>query len=226
MTNANESFIDEVTEAVRRDRLNRWFRRWGWLVAVLVLAIVGGAATYEWSRSRGEAAAELRGDAILDALETEDAGARLAALSGLPRGGDEGAVVALLLAAEQQAAGQAEEAVATLRAMAADGAVPPLYRDLASLKALMAEGAGADRAALEALAAPGGTFRLLALEQVALLDLSAGRREDAVATLRTIREDAGVTAAQRGRVEALLAALGVPPEAAPELNQAPAQGTE
>ncbi|WP_210527473.1 tetratricopeptide repeat protein [Rubellimicrobium arenae] len=222
MANTNESFIDEVSEAVRRDRINLWFRRWGWLAALLVLAIVGGAGWMEWQRSRTEAAAQFRGDAILTALETSEPGDRLAALSELPHQGDQGVVTALLLASEQQAAGDAEAAAATLNAVAADGTVPPLYRDLASLKALIAQGDSADPAALEALAAPGAPFRLLALEQLALVQLDQDQRDAAIANLQTIREDAGVTSTQLGRVEALLTALGVPPEDAAPAAELPA----
>lgn len=218
MANTNESFIDEVAEAVRRDRVALWFRRWGWAVGVAVVAVIGTAAFLEWREARAQAAAEARGEAILAALETEEADARLAALSALPTGGGEGVVAGFLLAAEQAQAGEADGAVATLQAIAADGEVPPLYRDLAALKALMIQGSDADRAALEALAAPGAPFRLLAQEQMALLDLDAGRADEAAATLRAVIEDAEVGAAQRGRVSALLAALGQPPqdEAAPE----------
>lgn len=225
VANTNDSFIDEVAEAVRRDRINLWFRRWGWLLGLVVALIVGAAAWTEWRESRREAAAELRGEAILTAAEARDPGERLAALSELPRQGDEGVVAALLLAAEQSSAGDAEAAAATLNAVASDGQVPPLYRDLAALKAQMALGANADRAALESLAAPGAPFRLLALEQIALLDLSQDRRDEAIATLQTIREDAEVTAAQRGRVESLLTALGVPVEEAPAA-EAPAPAGE
>ena len=218
MANTNESFIDEVAEAVRRERMALWFRRWGWMIGVAVLAIIGTAAFLEWREARAQAAAESRGDAILAALETGDADARLDALAALSTSGGEGIVAAFLLAAEQAEAGEAEAAVTTLNAVAIDGEVPPLYRDLASLKALMIQGPEADRDALEALAAPGAPFRLLAQEQMALLDLEAGRTEEATATLRAIVEDAEVGAAQRGRVTALLAALGQPvgEEAVPE----------
>ena len=37
-----DSFIDEVTEEVRRDRLFAIFRKYGWIGAVLVALIVGG----------------------------------------------------------------------------------------------------------------------------------------------------------------------------------------
>ena len=218
VANTNDSFIDEVAEAVRRERLNLWFRRWGWVLGLLVLLIVGAAAWTEWQESRRESAAEVRGEAILSAVEAPGAEDRLAALSALPLAGDEGVVAAFLLAAEQSSAGDAEAAAATLNAVATDGDVPPLYRDLAALKAQMALGENADRAALEALAAPGAPFRLLALEQAALLDLAQDRRDEAVATLRSIREDAEVTPAQRGRVDALLTALGVAQEEAPAVE--------
>ncbi|MBC7675342.1 MAG: hypothetical protein H7173_04675, partial [Rhodoferax sp.] len=44
----NESFIDEVTEEVRRDKLFAMFRRYGWIGVLLVVGIVGGAAWTEW----------------------------------------------------------------------------------------------------------------------------------------------------------------------------------
>lgn len=213
MANTNESFMDEVAEAVRRERLALWFRRWGWVIGLVVLAIIAAAAFLEWRDARSEAAAEQRGDAILAALEAESAEDRLASLSALPATGDEGAVAAFLLAAEQQGAGDVEAAVSTLNAVAADGDVPPLYRDLAALKAQMALGAEADPASLEALAAPGAPFRLLAQEQLALLQLQSGRTDEAVATFRAILEDAEVGPAQGGRIGALLTALGRPPEA-------------
>jgi hypothetical protein len=221
VANTNDSFIDEVAEAVRRERLNLWFRRWGWVLGLLVLLIVGIAAWTEWRQSREQSAAEARGEAILSAVEAQSAEDRLAGLSALPRAGDEGVVAALLLGAEQSQNGDAPAAAETLNAVASDGSVPPLYRDLAALKAQMALGSNADRAALEALAAPGAPFRLLAQEQIALLDLAQDDRDGAIATLQDIRQDAEVSAATRGRVEALLTALGVALDDVPE-GEAPA----
>ncbi len=215
VANTNDSFIDEVAEAVRRERLNLWFRRWGWVLGVVILLIIAAAAWGQWQAARQEAAAEAQGDAILSAVEAQSVEDRLAALSALPRSGDEGAVPALLLGAEQSGNGDAAAAAETLNAVASDPNVPPLYRDLASLKAQMALGPDADRASLETLAAPGAPFRLLALEQIALLELAQDARDQAIATLESIRQDAEVTANQRGRVEALLTALGVPLEEAP-----------
>ncbi len=215
MTNANDSFIDEVSEAVRRDRLALWFRRWGWIILLAVVLIVAAAAWIEWRQSQARAAAELRGEAILATLEIPDGAERLASLAELPRDGAEGVTAALLLAAEQAEAGDAVAAAETLAAVASDEAAPPLWRELAALKAQMALGEAADPAALEALAAPGEPFRLLALEQLAALDLAAGRDAEAAARLRELREDAEVAPGQAQRADALLLALGEAP-AAPE----------
>ena len=45
-----DSFIDEVSEAVRRDRVARTLRRYGWVIAAVVLFLVGGAAVNEWMK--------------------------------------------------------------------------------------------------------------------------------------------------------------------------------
>jgi hypothetical protein len=48
-----DSFIDEVTEEVRRDRLFGLFRKYGWIGLVVILGIVGGTA---WSNGKSRAA--------------------------------------------------------------------------------------------------------------------------------------------------------------------------
>ena len=57
-----DSFIEEVTEEVRRDRLYGLLKRWGWAGILFVLIVVGGAAWNEWSKAQARAAAEALGD--------------------------------------------------------------------------------------------------------------------------------------------------------------------
>ena len=64
-----DSFIDEVTEEVRRDRLFAMFRKYGWIGILAVVVVVGGAAWNEWQKARAEARAEAFGDALLDAFD-------------------------------------------------------------------------------------------------------------------------------------------------------------
>ena len=85
-----DSFIDEVTEEVRRDRLFGYFRRYGWIAAVVILGLVGGTAYNGWSKSTAAQVAQARGDALLDALDMDDDTASIAALSEIAtnEGGD------------------------------------------------------------------------------------------------------------------------------------------
>lgn len=218
-----DSFINEVTEEVRRDRLYHYMRRYGWIAALLVLGVVGGTAWTEYSKATARAEAQARGDAILAALDPDDAEARVAAL--LPLVG-EGPVQALLAAAEQERAGDVSGAIATLDALAIDGAVPQVYRDLAALKSLiLSEGTmqpEARRTALAGLAQPGAPFRLLALEQLALTELAAGETDAARAHLEEIVADAEVTRGLRDRATGLLVVIGGSADAAPEAAAEPA----
>ena len=47
-----DSFIDEVSEEVRRDRLFVLMRKWGWIPILLVVLLVGGA-TFAYSGVSG-----------------------------------------------------------------------------------------------------------------------------------------------------------------------------
>ncbi|GAD54953.1 tetratricopeptide repeat protein [Limimaricola cinnabarinus] len=210
-----DSFIDEVSEEVRRERLFVLLRRYGWIGILLVLVIVGGAAGYEWRQSRLAAQAQARGDALLAAQVEADAETRTAALARIAQEAPDAVVPALTLAAEQVAAGDGTAAVATLDALAANGEVPEIYRDLAAFKSVLID---ADRTpedrllALEALSVPGAPFRMLALEQIALVQLGMGEREPALERLAAILEDAESSADLRDRAASLMVALGETPD--------------
>lgn len=216
-----DSFINEVSEEVRRDKLFGYIRRYGWIAVTLIVVLVGGAAWNEINKARATAAAQAAGDALMDAMNANDDTSRATALAAVDVEGPAAAVSALLTAAAQLDAGEGAAASDTLSALATDGDVPEVYRDLAAFKAALADDrmTPADRRlAFEALAVPGATFALLAQEQLALLDLAEGQTDDAVARLRRILEDAGVTRGLRERAQTLIVALGeeVNPGAAEE----------
>lgn len=208
----NDSFIDEVTEAVRSDQLYGYLRRYGWIGVLVVVGLVGGAGWSEWQSARNQAAAQAVGDALLSALETQDPAARQAAFDAIPATGSAGAIVALLGASEFETAGNEAASVAALTALAADTTQPEIYRELAGLKAAMLAGGwdseDARMAALQELAVPGRPFRLLAQEQIAFMQTESGDKEAAIATLRAIVEDADVTQGLRERSLGLIVALG------------------
>ncbi len=206
----SDSFINEVSEEVRRDQLFGYIRKYGWIAVAVVALIVGGAAYNEYSKAQTQAAAEAAGDAMLAALAENETEARSAALSAIETQGPAAAVTALLTAATQQEAGQISEARATLADLAANADVPAIYRDLAAFKAalLPSDDAAARKSALEALAQPGARFALLAQEQLGLMQAEAGDKEGAIATMKAISDDAGATRGLRERAQTLIVALG------------------
>ncbi|MEI4470741.1 hypothetical protein [Frigidibacter sp. MR17.24] len=215
----SDSFIDEVTEEVRRDRLFALFRRWGWLGILLIVLIVGGAAAWEWRRSAQETEARAFGDAVMAAMQAETPAARAAALAALPEGSPErDAVRGLLSGAAAAQAGDRAAALATYDRVAAQGDIPATLSQLALLKrVLLANGdemSAADRgAALQRLVAPGAPYRLLAQERQALDMVAAGDTDGAVGALRALLEEDGVTAGLRRRVTQLMVTLGADPAA-------------
>lgn len=218
-----DSFIDEVTEEVRRDRFFLMLKRYGWIGGVAVALIVGGAAVREYSKAQDQAAAEALGDAISAALEidgTEKQAEALAAVQADSTGG--AAILKMLEAGALAEAGKSAEAVAALQAVAVNGELPLIYRHIASFKALSLQAGSlsvADRRLqFEALAHPGAPLALLASEQLALLDVEEGDSEAAIARLRMIAADAAVSADLKDRATQVIVALGgsVEEAAAPE----------
>lgn len=217
-----DSFIDEVTEEVRRDRLFAMFRKYGWIGALVVAVIVGGTAFNEWKKAQAQAAAESFGDAVLAAMANDDAKARVAGLKAIAADAGTGraAVLGFLEATEAEAAGDKDGAVAALQAVAADPSLPDLYRQMAQLKAVTIAGPRMDAterdSTLQALATPGAPFRALAIEQQALVLLDAGKTDEAAAMLIALQEDADATPALVSRVGQILTMMG---KAAPDTAQ-------
>jgi hypothetical protein len=214
-----DGFIEEVSEEVRRDRLFGYMRRYGWIAVVAIFALVGGAAWNEWNKAKATAKAQTAGDAILAALEADEPSARITALEAIQTQDiSQGAkaVVALMQAAEQGADDNPAGAQAALEKIATDGSLPEIYRQIASFKAASRSDGDLStaerRIRLEALSAPGTALRLLATEQLALLDIEAGDTDAALIKLQSMIVDAEVTAGLRQRATQLIIALGGEPE--------------
>ena len=205
-----ESFIEEVTEEVRRDRLFAAFRKYGWIGVLGVVLIVGGAAVTEWRKASNRAAAQAFGDAVMVALEQGTAPARRAALAAVPASADRAAILNLMLASDPT-----DDRAGTLAALdkvASDATLPASYRDLAVLRRVVLSGADmalADRrAALDPIAAPGRPFRPLALEQLAYLLVEAGDTAGAIAALQALSQDQEAPSGLRQRATQMIVALG------------------
>ncbi|MDG2406580.1 MAG: hypothetical protein P8M25_17090 [Paracoccaceae bacterium] len=213
-----DSFIDEVTEEVRRDRMFGLFRRYGWIAVAAVFLLVGGAAWNEWSRSQQQARAEALGDAVVAALELEDAAQRAAALQAIQSQTADGqAMIQLLIAAELVADDRASDALTQLVAVRDNDEVQSMYRQIATFKSLMVPYSGTSveerQSGFAALISSGSTLRVLAEEQLALLDIELGNEADAVLRLERLLEDSEITQGVRRRVTQLITSLGATPGA-------------
>lgn len=206
-----DSFIDEVSEEVRKDQLFGYMRKYGWIAVVVVLLLVGGTAFSEYRKAQATAAAEETGNAILAALELDDDAARAEALSSIDASGGAAAITGLLQAANLSEMEDDAAAIAVLDGVATADDTPEVYRDLAALKAAMATDGPLSleerRATFEDLAAPGAPFRLIAQEQIALLNVEAGEIDLALEQFGAIALDADVTRGLRDRAFGMIVAL-------------------
>ena len=211
-----DSFIDEVSEEIRREKLFKTFRKYGWIGVALVVLVVGGTGYREYSRAAEKTASETFGSSVLEALQENDPSARVAQLDTITApNASGGAMIAMLQAAELESDKDGAGAAAKLEAAAVSGDLDQMYRDILNFKRLTVDENGIDagerRMGFEQLATPGNPLRLLAEEQLALLDLTAGDSAAAVNRLSMILEDAELTQGLRQRAGQLMIALGQDP---------------
>ena len=215
-----DSFIDEVTEEVRRDRLFALYRRYGWIAVLAIVALVGAVAWSEYRQAQSMRAAQALGDQLIAAEQPNDPALRADALAAVQPDSPGGQAVAAFLTADAQlAAGDVDAAAATLDAVANTVDLPPVYRQMAAFKSLLAQTETLPlddrRAGFEAMAEPGAPLRLLAEEQLALIDIEAGAPDAAIERLQAMLQDAEANGEQLQRAVQVIIALGGTPDLAP-----------
>ena len=211
-----DSFIEEVSEEVRRDRLYNFFRKYAWVGVLTVLTIVGGTAFLEFKKAAAKSKAEEVGSAVMKALEGSDEKERAKLLANIEVTNPEvKSIVAMLKAAEETTLQNYAAASKSLKAISEDLSTAQIYRDIAEFKFLLLSHDRIDDSLLltgfEELASAGNPFRLLAEEQIAIIKLKNRENDAAVAKLRSILEDAELTDTIRQRVTQLLISLGIDP---------------
>ncbi len=214
MATDGDSFIHEVSEELRRDRMYRAWRRFGPLLILALTLFVLWFAWSEWSKVQDRRAAQQRGEAFAAALALPAGPERVSALEGLSRGGGGAAPIVLmraggLLLDEADPSGAAK----SFSAAAQSSQLPESWRELASLRALMAE---ADSkpvaellAALEPLTAEGRPWRDFARELKAMAQMRAEDFDGAAETLNALAAAESLPGSMQGRVEAMRRALGL-----------------
>lgn len=202
-----DSFIEEVTEEVQRDKLYATLKRWGWVAGLGVVLLVGGAAFNEWRKASDRAAAQSFGDDILARVDQPYADG---GLSDLVIADPAQAAIAGHLAAAQALTGDDRgAALAELNNLSEDGEVDTVYRELAALKAALALAPDTDVAErVAAFDAITGPFRPVAQEAKAYALIASGDRDGAVAVLRELVQSADATGGLQRRASEMIVALG------------------
>ncbi|MHA1530072.1 MAG: tetratricopeptide repeat protein [Alphaproteobacteria bacterium] len=204
-----DSFIQEVSEEVRKDRMFRLWKKYGPYAVTGVVAVVAVTAGLNWMKLREIQQARETGGAFLasDIASVEDQEVLTGSVDG------PAAVIARLrLAAATAGAGDVKAAAALYREVADEAGLDPVYADLARLQAVRVSVAAMDPAQavaeLEPLIAEGAPYRVLALELRAMVRLNSGDTEAAHADLAAIIGDPQATRESSQRALALLMSSG------------------
>lgn len=211
--------VDEVDEELRAERAKRLAQRFGGVLtgaALLVLAGVAGWEGWKWHESRQAAAAAATFLSAAEAAAAEGAdlsaaAQRFAAVANEAPAGYR-TLARLRAAALQAETGDTAAALAGWEALSRDGAVDPLYRDLATLMWALHSVDTAEPGAVEArvlpLAADGAPWRASAREVLALVAIRRGNTEQARRSLEAILADQAAPQGVRDRAGRLLGGLG------------------
>lgn len=230
--NLEDAFLREVDEEVRRDQLGQIWKRYGVVIIVLVLGLLGGLAGWLWWQDQQRRTAGAAGEQLTRAIEKIGVGDNAAArpiiaelqASGPPA---HAALARFLQAADEIAVGEDEKGAATLQAIADDATIDQPLRDAALLKLvrLRFDAMPPEEvvAKLKPLSVPGNPWFGLAGETTALALIKAGTPEPAQPILIAIVKDAAMPASLRNRAGQLALSIGVEAEA---LGVGPDAGSE
>ena len=76
-----DTFMREVDEELRRERLNKLVSRYGWAIVGGIILVLGAIGGYIWWQDRQQKQAATQGEALLQALDGMEAGNRNLAAS-------------------------------------------------------------------------------------------------------------------------------------------------
>ena len=205
-----DGFIEEVSEEVRKDKLFALYKKYGWIPVVIICSLVGGAGFLEYQKSSKASAASARGDALIAALNQDDANLRASELKSIAENGGAEAPIAKLHRAGVLLEQNDEDGALLIYDSMSAGV--DIYAQVATLKAIMLRGNKMeDKArldALDAIATPGNAFRVIAMEQKAIAHIDMGNNDKAIEIFTTLIEEADVSQALIARSKQMILALG------------------
>jgi hypothetical protein len=206
----------EIDEELRRDNLGKLWARYGaYVIGLAVVIVVATAAVVGWREYQAgvQRAESVRYAAALDLVSKNQLSQAADSFSLLAReaGGGQAVLARFQEAALRAKAGDEAAAIGAYKALAQDGSVDVVYRDLATLLAALHELGSADPKSVIAEVAPlsteGNPWRPSALEITALANLRAGDRAKARDIYKGLADDLTAPQGLRARAAEMIAAL-------------------
>lgn len=214
----SDTFLREVDEELRRDRVNSFFARYGWYVigaAALVLAAVGG---WIWWNNRQDAQAGEESTKLIRVIDqlkqknARDAAPTIDELAASDRVGYR--IAALFARANAQIQTNAiPAAIETFKSIAADGEASQAHRDIALIRQTQLEFDNLPPEQviqrLQPFAQAGHAWHGTAGEMVGVAMIKARRFSEAGRVFEALARDRGVPDSVRARAVQMASSFGV-----------------
>ncbi len=205
----SDSFINEVSEEVRKDRLFAYWKKYGPFAIGGIVLILAATAWFNYKRDAELEAARATGGKFVDIAQGEPTAEAYADLAAeLPA---DSAVIARLHAASALEADDPAAATAAYKEIADDLEADTIYRNAARIAAArIGEGLDLDTrlSLLSPATEPGAPFRLLALETRGVLLIVSGDAEAGRADLQAVLDDPLASRGSIQRATELMLATG------------------
>ena len=212
-----ESFLEEVAEEVRRERLFKFFKKNGWIIAFVVLVALCASIAYEWRKNSEISRAKSNGDLLTLALEKSQKG-NLEELLGLLsdnspylRPSSDLMAVTKLYYAEllYNIDNDSSESMSVLKEIFSNESISTTLRQLAKIKYLLLLSGDnkLKQDLIDELSSPGNHYRFLAQEHKVQTYLASGMSDEANRQIDILLNDLEVSEQQKRRLMDLKLAI-------------------
>ena len=212
-----ESFLEEVAEEVRRDRLFKFFKKNGWIIALVVLATLCATIAYEWRKNSEVSTAKSNGDLLTRALEKSQKGNLeelidlLSDNSPYLRPSSDLMAVTKLYYAEllYNIDNDSSESMSVLKEIFTNESISTTLRQLAKIKYLLLFSGDnkVKQDLIDELSSPDNHYRFLAQEHKVQTYLARGMSDEANRQIDILLNDLEVSEQQKRRLMDLKLAI-------------------
>ena len=212
-----ESFLEEVAEEVRRERLFKFFKKNGWIIAFVILVTLCASIAYEWRKNSQISRAKSNGDLLTLALEKSQKGNLeelidlLSDNSPYLRPSSDLMAVTKLYYAEllYSIDNDSSESMNVLKEIFSNESISTTLRQLAKIKYLLLLSGDnkLKQDLIDELSSPGNHYRFLAQEHKVQTYLASGMSDEANRQIDILLNDLEVSEQQKRRLMDLKLAI-------------------